>query len=99
MRQQRPLTVTARLLKTALGRKADFREPDRKALKNFKPQINDLRPPQLDLAHIDQTRRMVLSKSGVTLRTELKRLGPDVPSQGLDRKIDEFLAERKKPKN
>ena len=29
----------------------------------------------------------------------LKRLGPDVPSEGLDRKIDEFLAERKKPKN
>ena len=34
-----------------------------------------------------------------TLRTVLKRLGPDVPSEGLDRKIDEFLAERKKPKN
>jgi hypothetical protein len=72
LRQQRPFTVIARssLPKTALGRKADFREPDRKALKNFKLQINDLRPPQLDLAHIDQvdrTRRMVLSKSGVIM--------------------------------
>jgi hypothetical protein len=46
-------------------------KPDRKALKNFKLQINDLRPPQLDLAHIDQvdrTRWMVLSKSGVRRR-------------------------------
>jgi hypothetical protein len=66
------LTVIARLSlpKTALGRKADFREPDRKTLKNFKLQINDLRPPQLDRAHIDQVdriRRMVLSKSGVIM--------------------------------
>jgi hypothetical protein len=35
---------------------------------NFKLQTNDLRPPQADLAHIDQvdrTWRVVLSKSGV----------------------------------
>ena len=41
----------------------------------------------------------IAGTSRASLRTELKRLGPDVPSEGLDRKIDEFLAERKKPKN
>jgi hypothetical protein len=51
IRQKRPFTVIARssLPKTALGRKADFREPVRKAPENFKQQINDLSPPQLDL--------------------------------------------------
>jgi hypothetical protein len=53
---------------------------------------------ELRLRGVDQPEDRVKSKIN-TLRTELKRLGPDVPSEGLDRKIDEFLAERKKPKN
>ena len=33
------------------------------------------------------------------LRDEVKRLGPDAPSDGLDERIRAFLAKRKKPKN
>ena len=33
------------------------------------------------------------------LQAEIKRLGPDAFSEGLDEEIDEFLEARKKPKN
>jgi hypothetical protein len=61
-------------------------------------RVMDDTAAELRLRGLDQPEDRVKSKIN-TLRTELKRLGPDVPSEGLDRKIDEFLAERKKPKN
>jgi hypothetical protein len=33
------------------------------------------------------------------IQAEIKRLGPNSPSESLDRSIDEFFAARKKPKN
>ena len=61
-------------------------------------RVMDDAAAELRLRGLDQPEDRVKSKIN-TLRTELKQLGPDVPSEGLDRKIDEFLAERKKPKN
>jgi hypothetical protein len=53
---------------------------------------------ELRLRNLDLPYERVKSKID-TLSAEIKRRGPDAGSDTLDKKIDEFLAARKKPKN
>jgi len=70
-----------------------FVAKDRTVIREMDDLAAELRLRNLELP-LDSVRAEALQ-----LRDEVKRLGPDAPSDGLDERIRAFLAKRKKPKN